>query len=154
MKLNGDNLRVLPLLLQKSQTNNDGTNSLKRKPSRGSSPSGKRLGRPCKNYLDGNCTNPSCDSWHPPVCQNYNSQSGCKFGEKCSFLHRGADRQPNKRPKKGGGKGAVALLKNSKQMGCEVHDIEPPKFMSILRTGIKVLGPRALSAVYEKRISF
>ena len=48
--------------------------------------------------------------------------------EKCSFVHKVADRQPNKRPKKGGGKGCVALLKSAKQLGCTFQDIGPPKF--------------------------
>ena len=25
------------------------------------------------------------DSWHAPVCQNYITESGCKFGDKCAF---------------------------------------------------------------------
>ena len=32
--------------------------------------------------------------WHFPVCQNYISESGCKFGDKCLFRHTEADRQP------------------------------------------------------------
>ena len=37
-------------------------------------------------------TNPSCDYWHPAVCQNYISESGCKFGEKCVFRHTEVDK--------------------------------------------------------------
>ena len=33
-----------------------------------------------------NCTNPSCDPRHPPACQNYRTQAGCRFGEQCSFF--------------------------------------------------------------------
>ena len=36
----------------------------------------------CTKYFNGNCTYPSCDSWHPPACQNHKSESGCRFGEK------------------------------------------------------------------------
>ena len=50
------------------------------------------------------------------------------------------DSQPNKKPKKTGGKGSVALLKNSKQFGCVFQDIGPPKSKSILRKGTKSLG--------------
>ena len=32
------------------------------------------------------CTTSSCDSWHPPVCQNYKAGSGCKFGEQSALL--------------------------------------------------------------------
>ena len=51
-----------------------------------------------------------------PYAKIYKSQTGCKFGEKCSFLHRKTDRQP-KRTRKGGGKGSVAFIKNVKQFG-------------------------------------
>ena len=38
-----------------------------------------------------------------PCEKNYTSQAGCKFGEKCSFLHGETDREP-KKAKKGRGK--------------------------------------------------
>ena len=78
--------------------------------------------------------------WHPSVCQNYKSQSGCKFGEKCSFACKEADRQPNERPKKGGGRGSVTLFKNAKQLGCLFQDVQPPKSKSILRKSTGSLG--------------
>ena len=31
--------------------------------------------------LRGTCTEPSCDFWHPPVCLNHKSESGCKYGD-------------------------------------------------------------------------
>ena len=37
--------------------------------------------------------------------------------------------------------GAVAMLKNSRQLGCVIQDVEPPKFSSILRKGTTVLRP-------------
>ena len=40
---------------------------------------------------------PWCDSWHPPVCQNDISQTGCSHGGKFSFSHREAANQPNKK---------------------------------------------------------
>ena len=51
-----------------------------RKEVHGSSPSGRTYQRACRNYLTGNWTNPSCDYWHRPVCQNYKSESGCNSG--------------------------------------------------------------------------
>ena len=62
--------------------------SRKKKNLRGWSPSGKFARRPCKVYLKGICTKSPCDSWHSPECHFYKSESGCKFGEKCSFGHR------------------------------------------------------------------
>ena len=44
-----------------------------------------------------NCTNLWCNCWHPPVCQNDMSESGCKFGDNCLFRHTEADRQPSKK---------------------------------------------------------
>ena len=49
-----------------------------------------------KKNLKGKCTDPSCDYWHPPVCRNYKSESGCKFGEKCVFRHTEVDSQPSR----------------------------------------------------------
>ena len=71
------------------------------------------------------------------VCQNYK----CNFGEKCVFRHTEVDCQSIK-PKKSGGKGSVALLEISKQLGCVFQDFEPSKSKSILRKGMKFLGPK------------
>ena len=43
----------------------------------------------------------SCEYWHPPECQFYTTESGCKAGDKCLFPHFKVDEQPNKKPKKG-----------------------------------------------------
>ena len=72
----------------------------------------------------------------PPVCQHHKTESGCKFGDQCVFS------QPNKKPKKCGGKGSVALLKNSKQLACVFQDVESPKSKSISRKGTKFLGSK------------
>ena len=47
----------------------------------------------------------------PPECLYYKTKSGCRFGVKCSFVHRQVDEQPTKRFQKNDGKSAVALLK-------------------------------------------
>ena len=66
---------------------------------------------PCKDYLKGTCNNSFCERWHPPECLFYNTKSGCRFGEKCSYAHRQVDEQPTKRSKKNDDKSAVAILK-------------------------------------------
>ena len=72
-----------------SKTKSGGKNSSKEKTLRGRSPSGMGSRRPCGDYLSGNCTNPSCNFWHPPECPTiFYSESGCKFGEKCVFRHQ------------------------------------------------------------------
>ena len=88
-----------------------------------------------------NCTNPSCDYWHRPVCQNYKTQSGCKFGENVYASTESFASQPNKwhAPKKG----SVALLKNSKQLGCVFQDVGRPKSKPILRKVTQFLGPKS-----------
>ena len=51
------------------------------------------------------------EKWHPLECLFYKSESGCRFGEKCSYAHRQVDEQPSKRSKKNDDKSAVAMLK-------------------------------------------
>ena len=90
-------------------------------------------------------------------------ESGCRFGEKCSYAHRQVEEQPRKRSKRNGDKSAVAMLKkhdsydrtgkpevcrdtsherhgpvgcrssNTRQLGCVSQDMEPAKSSSILR---------------------
>ena len=55
---------------------------------------------------------------HPPVCLFYKSENGCRFREKCSYAHRQVEEQPSKKTKKNGDKSAVAILKNTRQLGC------------------------------------
>ena len=71
------------------------------------------------------CKNPSCKFWHPPVCQNYKSEKGCVYGNKCHFRNDEAEGKPNRRSKKGGAKGPVATLKESIQLGCVSQDSYP-----------------------------
>ena len=67
---------------------------------RGRSPSGRMFRLPCKDYLKGTCTTSFCEKWHPPVCLFCKSESGCRFGEKCSYAHRQVDEQPSKKVEK------------------------------------------------------
>ena len=84
---------------------------------RGRSPSGRMSRLPCKDYLKGTCTNSLCEKWHPPECLFYESENGCRFGEKCSYAHRQVDEQASKRYKKNGDKSAVAVLKEHESHG-------------------------------------
>ena len=104
----------------KSSPSNPSQNSFmqqsERKPSRTRSPRRKsprgRMSRwPCKDYLRVTCNNSFCERWHPPECSFYKTQSGCRFGEKCSYAHRQVDEQPTKRSKTNNDKCAVAMLK-------------------------------------------
>ena len=95
-----------------------GRSASKKKSLRGRSPSGKFARPLCKEYLKGICTKSLCDYWHPPECQFYTSESGCKFGDKCSFAHRLVEGQPGQKPKQDGDKSAVAILKDVRQLDC------------------------------------
>ena len=47
-------------------------------------------------YLKGTYTRSSCEYWHPPGCQFYKTETGCKAGDKCLFPHHAVDERPNK----------------------------------------------------------
>ena len=49
---------------------------------RGGNPSGTRGRFSCLDLFKGKCTNSSCNYWHPPVCINYKSETGCVNGKK------------------------------------------------------------------------
>ena len=51
------------------------------------------------------------------------------------------EEQPSKRSKKNDDKSAVAILKNTRQLGCVSQDMEPPKSSSILRKSSNILKP-------------
>ena len=117
----------------RSSTQQNVRNASRTRNPRGRSPSGKMARLPCKDYHKGTCTTPFCEKWHPPECLFYKSENGCRFGEKCSYVHRQVEEQPSERFKKNGDKSAVAMLKITRQLGCVIQDMEPPKSSSILR---------------------
>ena len=65
------------------------------------------------------------------MCQNYKSETGCIYGNKCYFRHVEAEEKPSTKSKNGGVKQSVALLKESILLGCVSQDSHPRK--SILR---------------------
>ena len=90
-----------------------------------------------------------CDHWHPPECQFCKSESGCKFGNKCSFPHRNVEEQPNKKLKKGWLQKCSEKYEDVRELGCVLQDTEPPESSSILRKGTEVLGPISTSTVHS-----
>ena len=84
----------------------------------------------------------SCKFGHPPVCQNYKSDTGCIFGRTCFFRPVEAEEKPSKKSTKDGAKGSVPLLKESTHLGCVSQDSLPRK--SFLREEGK-LGSNAPS---------
>ena len=103
------------------------------------SPSGKSNRQPCRDVLKGTCTKSPCDYWHPPKCQFCKSETGCKFGTECSCPHLKFEEQPNKGPKKGANKSAVAIVKSVRQLSCVSQDAEPPESAAISWKGTRVL---------------
>ena len=61
----------------RSQTNSDGKSSSKGRPPGGSSPSGERLQKPCRDSLKCNRTNRACNLCHPSVKITNHSQAAC-----------------------------------------------------------------------------
>ena len=95
----------------RSSTQQNERNASRTRSPRGRCPSGRMSRWPCKDYLKGTCNNSFCERWHPPECLFYKTESGGRFGEKCSYAHRQVDEQPTKRSKKNNDKSVVALLK-------------------------------------------
>ena len=58
---------------------------------RGKSDHGAILRQPCRYYLKGTCTQSPCEYWHPPKCQFYKIETGCKARDKCLFPHYKVD---------------------------------------------------------------
>ena len=54
-----------------------------------------------------------CEKRNPPECLFHKSESGRRFGEKCSYAHRQVDEQPYKRFQKIDDKSAVVMLKKN-----------------------------------------
>ena len=63
----------------------------------GESNHGAILRRPCRYCLQGTCTRSPCEYWHPPECQFFLTESGCKAGDKCLFPHCGVEEHPSKK---------------------------------------------------------
>ena len=116
-----------------------GVSSSRKRNLRGWSPSGKINRQPCRDFLKGTCTKLPCDYWHPSECQFYKSESGCKFGNKCSFPHRKVAEQPKKSRTLWWQKSSVFCERRATVGLCIAG--QPPKSSTILRSGSKVLGP-------------
>ena len=88
------------------------------------SSSDKRRELPCR-YI--NCKKPSCKIWHPPVCQNYMSET---HGRKCFFRHveaDEADEKPSKKVIERWCKRISCDIEGVLQVGCVSQDSYPRK---------------------------
>ena len=103
----------------------------KKRSIQGKSNHGSILRQLCRCYLKGTCTRSPCDFWHPPECQFYKTETGCKARDNPLFPHHKVDEQPNKKPKKvyyshkrreSDDNNAVAIVKIVPQLGCVSQD--------------------------------
>ena len=79
--------------------------------------------------------------WHPPECLFYQTESGCRFGEKCSFAHCQVDEQPTKRSKTNNDISAVAMLKKGNWQEREpVTDGCHERTGQLVKRSVKKLG--------------
>ena len=84
---------------------------------------------------------PFCEKWHPPECLFYKSEKRCRFGKSALTHTARLTNSLTRSLKKNGDKSAVALMKNTRQLGCLFQDMEPPKSSSILRKSPNILKP-------------
>ena len=125
----------------------------KKRSMQGKSNLGMKLRQPCRYDLKGTYTRSPCEYWHPPECQFYKTETGCKALDKCVFPHKKVEEQPNKKPNKKPKKGyyspkrrenndknAVAIVKIVPQLGCEALVSQRGK-QRRGNTMQKVLGP-------------
>ena len=126
-----------------------GTSVSRKRNARGRSQPEKFNRPPCEYFLKGTCTKSPCEYWHPPEYHFSKTKLGCKIGAECSFPHWKVEEQPNKKPKKGDDKSAVAIVKNVRQLSCVSQDIEPRDSVTNSRKGTKSVGTSSTSTIHK-----
>ena len=125
---------------------------------RGRSETGRILRQTCRYYLTSTSTRSPCEYWHPPDCQFSTTESGCKAGDKCLFLHYKVEEQPSKKSKqsfnsqngRSDDKVPVAVM-TAPQLGCVSQDSQPSR----LPKGVKYWGnPRQTVFGSIRRVRF
>ena len=116
-------VHALPLLPQNRRREKGGKSSAHCGTPREISSSARRFQKP----YEGTCTNPSCNSWNPPVCQNDNYKQ--------SALSYTIGQSAEQGTKEGWKTGSAAMVKNVQNLGCVSQDVVPPASASILRKG-------------------
>ena len=84
-------------------------------------------------------------------CLFHKSESGCRFGIKCSYAHLQVDQQPSRRSQKDGHRSAVAELKITRQLGCVFEDMEPPKVFIDFAEELKHTGTNQMCSIHQSR---
>ena len=122
----------------RSSTQQSVKNASRTRSPRGRSTSGKMARLPCKDFLKETCTTPFCEKWHPPECLFYKMDADLG---KSGLMRIARLMNSLARSEKKGDKSAVAILKNTRQLGCVFQDMEPPKSTTISRKSSNILKP-------------
>ena len=77
-----------------------GRSASRKRSVRGRSQTGRILRQPCRYFLKSTCTRSPCECMHPPECQFFRTESGCRARDRCLFPHYKVEEQPSKKPKK------------------------------------------------------
>ena len=78
------------------------------------------------------------------------SESGCKFGDKCSFAHRQVAGQSIKKPKKDGDKSAVAIFKDAKTLQFRISGQRAAGIFIDFTEEHESLGINSTSAIFTR----
>ena len=108
---------------------------------RGWSPPQKFVRQLWRDYLKGICDKSPCDYWHPPECQFWKSESGCKFGDKCSYAHRQVESQPSKKTEKGWWQNWSGYIEKCMTIGLRISGYRAAGILTDFTEEPKVLGP-------------
>ena len=66
-------------------------------PTKGTSPSGRKDCRLCRDYLEHRCTRGKlCNFYHPKLCNEFEATGKCSRGENCGFFHNYHRKQTRK----------------------------------------------------------
>ena len=94
-----------------------------------------------------NCTNASCDFWHPLPCAwiaNLNrAANSVKIFRFCTWRLIVRRRNDRRRVMENC---SAAILKNAEQLGGVIQDVEPPKFVAILRKAQNSWDPNVVGS--------
>ena len=144
-------LRHRPLLLQNLRRHKMWEIQREPKVLEGCSPSGKMSRLPCKAHLKSTCTNPSCESCIlQSVCFS-RQKIDANFGKSVLMHTVGLmNSLPKSLKRMGEDKSAVAMLKDTRQLGCISQDMEPPKSSSILQKSAKKLEANPMCSIHQK----
>ena len=86
-------------------------------------------------------------------CLFYLSAEGCKFGEKCSHAHRQVEEQFSKWFERNSDRSAVALLKETKNLGCVFSGHGAAEFFIDFKEELKHDETNPMCSLHHGRIA-